>query len=76
MESDQKQLAVTNVQYDKKRLSDGYLELHINGHIANEYFETTATIHPDEMHNTANLELLLKKCLLEARNRTLKLRKE
>lgn len=76
MERNEKELVVANVQYDKKKLSDGYFELHINGHVANEYFETTAIIHPDEMKNTLNLERFLKKCLLNARDKTQKLREK
>ncbi|GAA4793038.1 hypothetical protein GCM10023231_21540 [Olivibacter ginsenosidimutans] len=67
---------ITNVQYDQKKLSDGYIELHINGHVANEYFETIAIVHPDKLKEREPLEKFLKNCLLEAKDRTIALRKK
>jgi len=76
MKYDHSDLEVLNVQYSKKILANGAIGLDINGHIANEYYETTIVIPSVADENSANFQKNLRDALLEARKKTLKLKGE
>lgn len=76
MKYDHSDLEVLNVQYSKKILANGAIVLDINGHIANEYYETTIVIPSVADENSANFQKNLRDALLEARKKTLKLKGE
>ncbi|MFC6101472.1 hypothetical protein [Olivibacter domesticus] len=74
MKNEQEILEVTNIQYSKKELAYGALELNINGHIDNEYYETTIVIQCPLDENSENFNNLLKDALVKARARTSRLK--
>lgn len=76
MKNEREILEVTNIQYSKKELAYGALELNINGHIDNEYYETTIVIQCPLSEHSENFKNLLAEALLKARVRTLRLKDE
>lgn len=76
MKYDHSDLEVLNVQYSKKILANGAIALDINGHIANEYYETTIVVPSIADENSVDFQKNLRDALLEARKKTLKLKEE
>jgi hypothetical protein len=76
MKYDHSDLEVLNVQYSKKILANGTTALDINGHIANEYYETTIVVPSIADENSVDFHKNLRDALLEARKKTLKLKEE
>lgn len=65
---------ISNVQYVKRILADERVEFDINGHIDNEYYETVAVIDQADL-NEKKLTELLRDYLLQAREKTIQLKK-
>lgn len=76
MKYDHSDLEVLNVQYSKKILANGTIALDINGHIANEYYETTIVVPSVADEGSANFHKNLRDALLDARKKTLKLKEK
>lgn len=76
MKNERENLEIANIQYSKKELAYGALELNINGHIDNEYYETTIVIQCPLDEHSENFNNLLKDALVKARVRTLRLKDE
>ena len=76
MKNERENLEVANIQYSKKELAYGALELNINGHIENEYYETTIVIQCPSDEQSEHFKNLLKNALLKARERTSRLKDE
>lgn len=69
-------LEIANVQYAKQQLDDGQLQLHINGHINNQYYETTVIISNKLFSDTQDFESFLRTSLISAREKTQTLREK
>jgi len=67
---------VANIQYAKQDLTDGSVQLNINGHVNHQYYETTITVSPDVFSDADQFSTLLKTSLLAAQQKTQKLREE
>lgn len=70
-----KQPAISNMQYTRRLLQNGKIQLDINGHIDNEYFEATAIVSQADADNDKGLNQLLTNPLLQAREKTIMLKK-
>ncbi|WP_134090544.1 hypothetical protein [Olivibacter sp. XZL3] len=75
MEQHQKKPEISNVQYVKKQLADGTIELDINGLIDNEYYEATAVISQADFDNNETLNTLITDHLLKAKDKVTQLKK-
>lgn len=67
---EQKKLEIANVQYAKHQLDDGRQQLNINGHINNQYYETTVIVSDNVISNKQDFENLLHTSLISARQKT------
>lgn len=75
MEQHKEKPEISNVQYVKKQLADGIIELDINGLIDNKYYEASAVVSQTDFDKSETLNALITEHLLKAKDKVTQLKK-